>query len=139
MNCVACYVQECQRLASACCKALNVLHDAGIVQSDIREENTVWLGDEDAMLIDLEHCRFERDDVPDNMQLSAWDDATFEVGPSGGRRYTFASDVYLVGNMLSKMAPASSTALAIDFISKLKAKQLTVGEALAHSWLSGLG
>lgn len=133
----ACYMQECQRLGRACCEALKVLHAAGITHTDIREENTVWLGDDDAMLIDLEQCRFESSDLPDGMRLCGWDSCTLD----DGNRYTYSSDMYSVGLMLQRLLtrlPSRASAAAEDFTHKLIAKELSAEEALSHEWLSSI-
>lgn len=136
----ACCVQDCRRLGWACCKALQVLHAAGITHTDIREENTVWLGDDDAMLIDLEYCRVEKSPLPDGLTLRGWDDGTLDMA-SGKKRYTAASDMYSLGKMLHRLlaaVPGNLSALADDFTRKLMAKELTAAQALAHDWLRHL-
>lgn len=134
-----------------------MLHAVGIAHSDVREHNTVWLGDEDVMLIDLEHCRFESSDLPDGLWLCEWDEKTLQVveeerkkkkkkkakemEKTGKERYTCSSDMYSLGKMLEQVLAriqGNRSALAEDFTTKLKAKQLTASQGLAHQWLSGI-
>jgi hypothetical protein len=138
--CDAC-MQEFKRLGWACCKAVEVLHAAGITHTDIRGENTVWLGNDDAMLIDLERCRFESNELPADMKLVGWDDGTLHVEADDKKRYTYSSDMYSIGKMLHEMMERQSVNMsdaAKSFTSKLMAKQLSAAQALAHEWLSGL-
>jgi hypothetical protein len=49
--------KDARLLAKACLQSAVVLHRGGIVHTDFRLSNTVWLDDEHCMVIDLEHCR----------------------------------------------------------------------------------
>jgi len=72
--------QDARSLVWACLRAVQVLHEAGLVHSDIRLSNTVWLNEEHCMIIDLEHCRKANKALPDNCEpLKEWDDGTLEL------------------------------------------------------------
>ena len=129
-------MQDCKRLGWACCKAVELLHGAGITHTDIRVDNTVWLSDRDAMLIDLERCRYEAVAIPDGLMLNGWDSNTLQKEQSGKKRYTTSSDMYSIGKMLERLLVGKNMSdAAADFIHRLLGKKLTAKQALDHEWL----
>jgi len=141
--------QDARHLVWACLKAVHVLHEAGLVHSDIRLSNTVWLNEEHCMVIDLEHCRKADRALPDNCErLKEWDDGTLEL-KNGKYFFTPASDLYQIGRMLNKLWKISWSPESASFLALLLSKKkhdgqgndwssLSANTALQHSWMKGL-
>ena len=137
---VACLIQDVRRVAWTCLKAVDVLHRVGIVHSDLRLANLVWLDNEHCMLIDLENCRRSSTPVPSGFRLKDWDKDTLEKGPGEKNEwyYTPASDLYQIGRMLQGLLKPGWSMAARSFVGLLLSKgggKLDVKAALAHEWL----
>jgi serine/threonine protein kinase len=126
--------QDLRDVARACCKAAQILHNAGIVHRDLRKENIVCLAPGKWMVIDLEHAAKADQTVPPDYHLIAWDDNTLDV-QGQQRRYTRASDMYLIGCLLAKVGATSMSHQAQQFVDRLKAKSLSAADALGDPWL----
>lgn len=141
--------QDARSLVWACLRAVQVLHKAGLVHSDIRLSNTVWLNEKHCMVIDLEHCRKANKALPDNCKrLKDWDDGTLELKK---KKYFFtpASDLYQIGRMLQKLWKSSWSPESASFLALLLSKKtpadlgndsssLSANTALQHLWMKGL-
>ena len=115
--------QDLRDIARACCKAAQILHNAGIVHRDLRKENVVCLAPGKWMVIDLEHAAKADQTVLPEYQLIAWDDNTLDV-QGQQRRYTRASGMYLVDCLLAKVVGATSMShQAQQVVNRLTAKQ----------------
>lgn len=143
-------------MAWSCVMSAKVLHEVGIVHSDFRLPNVVWLDEEHCIVIDLEHCKSATTPLPDGCaQLSGWTANTLEE--QGGKSYfTPASDLYQIGCMLRHMMPADCSDTGRSFVAMLlsksvpqqqagtgqgkrrRAEALTADAALAHEWLQQL-
>jgi hypothetical protein len=86
------------------------------------------------MVIDLEHAAKADQIVPPEYHLIAWDDNTLDV-QGQQRRYTRASDMYLIGCLLAKVGATSMSHQAQQFVHRLKAKSLSAADALSDPWL----
>lgn len=138
------YVQDGKSVARTCLRTARILHAAGVVHTDLRERNVVWLTEEHCMVIDLELCRSADAPLPEDVPfLACWDDQTLELR-NGSQYFTPAADLYQIGLMLSPYAAAQRwSTLASQFVQLLKGKQsvdnpgkpLTAEEALRHAWL----
>lgn len=134
-------LQDARAVATCVLQATQVLHSQGLVHSDIRMENVLWVDDQHAMLIDLENCRHAAAEVPKGLKLTDWDDGTLEQR-SSKHFYTAASDLYQLGRLLQKL-PAAFVASdsARAFIQMLRSKRaldggaLTAEAALQHQWM----
>ena len=139
-------MQDARNVARASMMAASVLHKAGIVHTDFRVENFVWLDDEHCMVIDLETCRSASDPLPpDCTFLRDWDNSTLELGEGGKLFFTPASDLYQVGRMLQKLLKAVWSQAARSFVDMLlRSRQgqghqgLDADEALKHEWFAQL-
>ena len=126
--------QDLCDIARACCKAAQILHDAGIVHRDLRQENVVCLARARWMVIDLEHAAKTDQVVQSNYKLIAWDDNTLDR--QGQQHiYTRRSDMYLIGCLLAKVGATSMPPQAQQFVDRLKAKSLSAADALSDPWL----
>ena len=139
---------DAYHLAWACLKSAAVLHKVGIVHSDFRLSNTVWLDEETCMVIDLEHCRRASEPLPvKKFQLREWDGGTLEM-KGDHSFYTTTSDIYQIGRMLHGIKNGSWTPEFYSFVSLLLSKKappvhgqepkdvpLEVGCALQHEWI----
>jgi Protein kinase domain len=126
--------QDLRDIARACCKAAQILHNAGIVHRDLRKENIVCLAPAHWMVIDLEHAAKADQIVQSDYRLVAWDDNTLDVQ---GQQllYTRGSDMYLIGCLLAKVGANSMSHQAQQFVNRLKAKSLSAADALGDPWL----
>lgn len=142
-------MQDARNLVRSCLRAVRVLHAAGVVHTDLRLANTVWLDEKHCMVIDLEFCRSAKKQLPNDVPyLVSWDDGLVLEERGGGRYYTPTSDLYQIGRMLEQVQeerPQLQSELASDFVRLLKgrksaadpSKHLTAEEALEHAWLQG--
>ena len=131
--------------AKACLQSAVVLHRAGIVHTDFRLSNTVWLDEEHCMVIDLEHCRSSSAPLPkDCHRLAEWDDGTLEAS-EGRELFTAASDVYQIGRMLHSVRKDSWSHQFSSFVTMLLSKKthsegvevpLDGTRALQHEWIT---
>lgn len=145
--CSRCAVQDARNLIRSCLRAVRVLHAAGVVHTDLRLANTVWLDEKHCMVIDLEYCRSAKKRLPNDVPyLVSWDDGLLLEERGGGRYYTPTSDLYQIGRLLEQVQeeqPQLQSELASDFVRLLKgrtsaadpSKPLTAEEALQHAWL----
>ena len=82
-------------------RALDLLHQAGLVHMDVREDNVVKLPPPDShhMLIDLETVGTAGAPVsPDQPPLRAWNSSTLNAGC-----FSAKSDMYLLGLMMGRL------------------------------------
>jgi hypothetical protein len=86
------------------------------------------------MVIDLEHAAKADQIVSPEYQLIAWDDNTLDV-QGQQRKYTRASDMYLIGCLLAKVGATSMSHQAQQFVDRLKTKSLSAADALSDPWL----
>ncbi|CAM6019566.1 unnamed protein product [Sphagnum balticum] len=126
--------QSIRTMAKNVCKALSVLHEAGLVHRDVRLPNIVQVSQEQFMLIDLETVAAYPFRLPQGFQyLREWSIEMLE-----GNLYTPMSDMYQLGRLLEKdvhwMPEISGSAL--QFIRKLRSKECTAEMALSDPWLS---
>ena len=129
---LACRAQDARHVALACCKAARVLHEAGVVHSDFRLPNVVWLADNHCMVIDLEHARFA--DKPVDKPLTDWVDAAYDkVG--NAKCYTKRSEMHQIGRLVQHVLPINPSPSAVAFAHALLDKSLTAEAALQHPWL----
>jgi len=141
--------QDARCVALACLKSACVLHEAGIVHTDFRLQNIVWLDEEHCMVIDLEDCRAAMEPLPARFrQLIAWDECTLEQ--RGDQLYfTYASDLYQVGLMLAEVLQPDWSPAAHAFVGMLRSARRppaggqqddapvpTARSSLEHEWLS---
>eukprot|EP00611_Tribonema_gayanum_P007435 TRINITY_DN167_c0_g3_i5.p1 TRINITY_DN167_c0_g3~~TRINITY_DN167_c0_g3_i5.p1 ORF type:complete len:602 (-),score=106.67 TRINITY_DN167_c0_g3_i5:107-1912(-) len=129
---------EIKGVASACCRAADVLHDAGIVHCDFRLANVVRLDEKSWMVIDLEHCRRADEVVADTSdQLRDWDTNTLKH-KENGLWYTRGSDLYQISKMIrilvKQVCPDSAGARA--FADGLAAEAADLKQILRHAWLT---
>ena len=124
--------QDARHVAVACCKAAHVLHEAGVVHSDFRLPNVVWLADSHCIVIDLEHARFA--DEPVHKQLKDWVDATYDT-VENARCYTRRSEMHQIGRLVQQVLPINHSPSAAAFVQALLDKSLTAEVALQHPWL----
>lgn len=142
-------LQDARCVALACLKSARVLHEAGIVHTDFRLQNIVWLDEEHCMVIDLEDCKAAMEPLPARFrQLIAWDECTLEQ--QGDQLYfTYASDLYQVGLMLAEVLQPDWSPAARAFVGMLRsarrppaggqqddARVPTAHSSLEHEWLS---
>lgn len=129
-------------MARSCLLAAKTLHAHGVVHTDLRVRNVVWLDDAHCMVIDLEHCRMAAQPLPDNVQrLEGWDHGTLEER-DGAYYFTPASDLYQIGRLLQQLPVHSLSEAAQSFVDLLLSKRsaqgpLTADLALKHGWLTG--
>jgi hypothetical protein len=126
--------QSIRMMAKNVCKALSVLHGAGLVHRDVRLPNVVQVSQEQFMLIDLETVAASPFQLPQGFQyFRGWSIEMLE-----GSSYTPMSDMYQLGRLLEKdvhwMTEISESAL--QFIGKLISKKCTAPMALNDPWLS---
>ena len=137
--------KDARLLAKACLNSAIVLHKAGIVHTDFRLMNTVWLDEEHCMVIDLEHCRSSTDPLPKNCgRLCEWDEGTLEES-DGKEFFTDASDIYQIGRMLDRVRRDSWSPQFSSFVAMLLSKKahsdgnvvvpLDGIRALQHEWI----
>jgi hypothetical protein len=135
--------KDARLLAMACLKSAVVLHKAGIVHTDFRLSNTVWLDEEHCMVIDLEHCRASSAPLPEGCEsLCEWDDGTLEVS-KGQKFFTAASDIYQIGRMLDSVRKGTWSLQFSSFVAMLLSKKSPNVEvevldgtmALQHEWM----
>lgn len=140
-------MQDARNLARACLQSASVLHAVGIVHTDLRLHNTVWLSEDHCMVIDLECCRRAEEPLPEDFEpLRAWDSNTLEER-DGQLYFTPASDLYQIGIMLGKVLRQDWSPAAHAFVGLLRAQRLSQGlggqggevltasAALQHEWL----
>lgn len=100
---------------------------------DLRWQNTACSLDKRWFLLDLEMCDKEGQ-APTRMWASCWDDYTLVVG-----KYTFASDVYLLGKMLSEHAPLVTSHDGLAFLRAItvpaKDQEHSVQWMIDHEWI----
>ena len=88
-----------QALASAGCKAAQVLHAAGLVHRDFKMENIVQLQPGGSyMVIDLEAVGKAGADLPPGFGLRSWSHDTLT-----NNRYTTSADMHMIGSLTNKM------------------------------------
>ena len=128
-------------MAYTCCRAVQYLHDAGVVHRDIRWPNIVRLDDRHWMVVDLEDAAKAPSELPATYNLSGWDEDTCDPGQAPGTKvYSTLSDMHQIGKLLQPhlaRLPGIPPA-AHDFVRKLLGKELTAGEALQAAWLMPL-
>lgn len=113
---------------------LAAVHKAGYVSRDLRWENSASSLDRKRwFLLDLETCTKEGQD-PGSFRAVCWD-----MHVLVGGRYTYASDLYLLGRMLLQHAGVVSSAQGLAFldaITKGASSQDTTAQGfLDHEWL----
>ena len=140
-------------MAWSCVMSAKVLHGAGIVHSDFRLPNVVWLDEEHCMVIDLEHCKSATEPLPDGCaELSGWTADTLEKRHEKSY-FTPASDLYQIGRMLQQLMTDDWSDTGRSFVDMLHSKSapqqqaaqrgrkrkravpLTADAVLAHEWL----
>lgn len=128
-------VMDAQRVAISCLHAARALHEKGLVYTDFRKDNIVWLSEEHCMVIDLETCRLADQPLPQPVHmLRDWDEGTLEKREDNSY-FTPASDLYQIGKMLRPLQPVQQSQLGGAFVQLLMSKTATTAEALQHIWL----
>ena len=122
-------------MASACCKAAQVLHTNKLVHRDFRLPNVVQLAHQQYMVIDLESVAdVKAKRLPENF-YNVLKTCNAEALDADGR-FTPLSDMYSIGVLLRE-ALVSVSSQAVTFIHKLMDKELTAEAALTwlqHEW-----
>ena len=122
-------------MASACCKAAQVLHTNKLVHRDFRLPNVVQLAHQQYMVIDLESVAdVKAKRLPENF-YNVLKTCNAEALDADGR-FTPLSDMYSIGVLLGE-ALVSVSSQAVTFIHKLMDKELTAEAALTwlqHEW-----
>ncbi|KAL3130715.1 hypothetical protein ABBQ38_000064 [Trebouxia sp. C0009 RCD-2024] len=123
--------QDLHAMASACCKAAQVLHTNKLVHRDFRLPNVVQLAHQQYMVIDLESVAdVTAKRLPKNFH-NVLKVCNAEALDADGR-FTPLSDMYSIGVLLRE-AHVSVNSQAVTFIDKLMDKELTAEAALI--WL----
>ncbi|DBB14133.1 TPA: hypothetical protein ACH3X3_001085 [Trebouxia sp. C0006] len=127
--------QDLHAVASACCKAAQVLHTNKLVHRDFRLPNVVQLAHQQYMVIDLESVAdVTAKRLPENFH-NVLKKCNAEALDADGR-FTPLSDMYSIGVLLREALVGVSTQ-ALTFIQKLMDKELTAEAALTwlqHEW-----
>ena len=125
---------------------LAALHAARLVHRDVRWENVARSLDGNYFLIDLEACA-EEGSAP-TCRLRCWHSHTLEEATAGGgpARYTSASDMHLLGHLLSSIAEQLQPGLSPAgqaFLERLlqrdAGKRPSAAIALQDPWISCVG
>ena len=121
-------------MATACCRAAEVLHTAGVVHRNFRMANIVQLKPEVYMVIDLETVgRKVANPLPASFALTGWNSRTLNKA----RKYTTASDMHQIGLMIEEQLQGvvEASEEAWDFCEHLMRKNVSAKGALKHAWL----
>ena len=128
-------MQDLHAVASACCKAAQVLHTNRQVHRDFRLPNVVQLADQQYMVIDLESVAdVKAKPLPENFH-NVLKTCTADALDVNGR-FAPLSDMYSIGVLLREALPGVGSQASI-FIQKLMDKELTAEAALTwlqHEW-----
>ncbi len=126
-----CVLQDLHALASACCKAAQVLHANNLVHRDLRLPNVVQLAHHQYMVIDLESVAgLTQERLPEDFH-HALKTCTSEALDAAGC-FTALSDMYCIGVLLKEAYPTVCSLQAASFIQSLMAKKLTAEAALEY-------
>lgn len=91
-------LQDVRALATCCCKAATLLHQAGVVHRDIRLGNVAQLDKHCYMLLDLESvAAADAGALPPGFSFSCWGDDVLD----SQNCFTTLSDMHLIGELLS--------------------------------------
>ena len=138
ITCCHLLLQDVRALAMCCCKAAKLLHQAGIVHSDIRLDNVAQVGKHCYMLLDLESvAAADAGALPHGCSFACWDDVVLDCQNC----FTTLSDMHVIGELLSYVMRMRRecivpSAAAKIFVQKLVYKQLSASAALSDPWLA---
>ncbi len=130
-------MQDLHAVATACCKAAQLLHTVKLVHRDLRLPNVVQVGHHDYMVIDLESVAYLTDKPLHKDFHNVLKTCSIEALDATGH-FTTLSDMYSIGVLLKEAYVTLSSPQAATFIQKLMAKELTAEAALEylqHEWL----
>lgn len=123
-------------MATACCKAAQLLHAAKLVHRDLRLPNVVQLGPQQYMVIDLESVAdLTAERSAGNLQYGLKTCNADALDADGC--FTPMSDMHCIGVLLQDAHASCNSPQAYTFIHKLVAKELTAEVALMwlrHEW-----
>lgn len=129
-------LQDLHALASACCKAAQLLHADKLVHQDLRWPDVVQLAHHQYMVIDLESvAELTQKSLPEDT-CSALKTCTSKALDAAGC-FTALSDMYCIGALLQEGYPTACSLQSASFIQNLMAKELTAEAALEflrHEW-----
>ena len=134
---IVCILQDLQALASACCKAAQVLHRANLVHRELRLPNVVQLDHQQYLVIDLESvAELTQTPLPADFDhvLKTCSAETLDISCCS----TALSDMYCIALVVQEASLAACSVQAFNCISELYNKALTAEVALKTCKMCGI-